>query len=182
MLKKYIFNCLWKVISMIRVAINWMSIGWSFHLLGTATQNVLKTVWVLHIGILSRSLPWERRDCDGEQLGQRGMLLRCRWSVWHCTHDTSWCVLHMPKAIDVRLRNSIEYGVAIVQSDADDGACNRTVHRILVDEWADVCQSSHVVTHSISTDQITAIIWPGSASRTTVQNKDRCAYILVLCA
>ena len=56
----------------------------------------------------------------------------------HTRHEP--VLLHTLKAIDVGLRNSIEYGVAVVQSCADDGA-----RRILVDEWTDVSQSSHVI-------------------------------------
>ena len=61
-----------------------------------------------------------------------------------CTQDTIQYVPHTLKAIDVGFRNSIEYGVAIIQSRADDGARD-SVRNILIDEWANVSQSSHGV-------------------------------------
>ena len=56
----------------------------------------------------------------------------------------SRCVLYTPKTFDVGLGNSTEYGIAVVRSRADDGS-RGSARRILVDEWADVSQSSHVV-------------------------------------
>ena len=54
---------------------------------------------------------------------------------------------HTLKEIDVELRNSVKYGVTVIQSRADD-ATRDSVRRILVNDWADVSQRSHVVISS----------------------------------
>ena len=56
----------------------------------------------------------------------------------------SQCILDAIESIHVGLRNCIEYRVAVIQSRADDGARNGVRH-ILIDDWADVSHSFHVV-------------------------------------
>ena len=63
------------------------------------------------------------------------------------------CVLEALKAIDVRLRNSIEYEVAAIQSRADDGARN-SARRSLVNNCADVLQSSHMITTFVNVSDV----------------------------